>query len=313
MKHIFIINPMAGSGKLLDETRKKIENSGLDYLIYETKAPKDATAFVRDYCTSHPSEELRFYACGGDGTANEVATGTVGFENASFTCYPIGSGNDFVKYYGGADSFLDLAALASAPARPVDILAVDDDYSINVLNFGFDATVGSTMQKVKRKPIIGGKHAYTTGIATAIFTAMKTRGKLVGDGNLLFDGKFLLCTVSNGAFVGGSFHCAPRAVNDDGYMEFCLLRPVSLPRFLSILDPYQKGLHLQDPRFADILTYCRVKTLEVTFDKPQPICLDGEIKTVTSFTVKCLPGALRFAAPEGAKLHEEPVLEPAKA
>lgn len=313
MKHIFILNPMAGSGKKLEETRKKIEQSGLDYTVYETKAPKDATSFVRDFCAAHPTEELRFYACGGDGTVNEVAAGTVGFENASLSACPIGSGNDFVKYYGGADNFADPVRLASAPARPVDILSVNDDYAVNVLNFGFDASVAATMQKVKRMPLLGGKHAYTTGIVHSLFHAMKTRAKLVGDGKLLFDGEFLLCTVSNGAYVGGAFHCAPRAENDDGYMEFCLIRPVSIPRFLSILDPYKQGLHLQDPRFSDILIYCRVKTLEVTFDKPQPICLDGENRVVTAFTATCLPGAVRFAAPADAKLHAEPQFVGAKA
>ena len=44
-------------------------------------------------------EEYRIYACGGDGTLNEVASGAAGFPNGTITAYPGGSGNDFVKIF----------------------------------------------------------------------------------------------------------------------------------------------------------------------------------------------------------------------
>ena len=101
MKHIFVINPAAGAVDALEEIKKKVnsEAKGYDYEFYETKAPHDATEYIKSYCASHP-EKVRFYACGGDGTLNEVVNGVVGFDNAEVGCIPSGSGNDFVKYYG---------------------------------------------------------------------------------------------------------------------------------------------------------------------------------------------------------------------
>lgn len=101
MKHVFILNPKAGSGAHLDETRAAIRSLDGDVTLYETKAPKDATRYIRTWCESH-TEDVRFYACGGDGTIKEVAEGILGFPQASMSCFPIGSGNDFVKYYGGS-------------------------------------------------------------------------------------------------------------------------------------------------------------------------------------------------------------------
>ena len=81
------------------------------------------------------------YACGGDGTANEVLHGLIGFENASMTCYPCGSGNDYVKYYGGAEKFLDIEALLAGEEHRVDVMRMGHRYAINVINFGFDTAV----------------------------------------------------------------------------------------------------------------------------------------------------------------------------
>ena len=84
-----------------NEKKKEIEDiKNLDYVIYETKAHRDAIIFVKEYITEHPGEELRFYACGGDGTLFEVINGASGASNVEISCVPVGSGNDFLKYFG---------------------------------------------------------------------------------------------------------------------------------------------------------------------------------------------------------------------
>ena len=127
MKHIFILNPAAGRinsfGTIEAELKQVYAAGGLDYMIYETKAPGDATAYIRDYCRENP-EPVRFYACGGDGTLNEVVNGAVGFPQASVGCYPCGSGNDFVKYYGGQKHFLNLQAQIDATEQTIDLIRV---------------------------------------------------------------------------------------------------------------------------------------------------------------------------------------------
>ena len=61
-------------------------------------------------------EEVYLYACGGDGTLNEILQGTVGRPNAAIGCVPCGSGNDYVRNFGTQAQFLDLdAQLAAQP------------------------------------------------------------------------------------------------------------------------------------------------------------------------------------------------------
>ena len=301
MKHIFIVNPAAGPKSAVDDLKARLESLGLldKVEIYVTKAPHDATEYVRSRLESETGETLRFYSCGGDGTLHEVAAGAMGHENAEITCYPSGSGNDYIKCYGlKKEDFLDIKSVMDSDAAPVDMMTIGEDCSINVCNFGFECIVADTMAKVRRKKLIGGKNAYTTGIVKAIFTGMRNKCKIYADGELLNPkGKMLLCTVANGQYVGGGYKCAPRSVNNDGLLEVCLVKPISIFKFLSLIGDYKNGTHLV-PKYEKIITYRRAKKVVVEPQNDQfAICIDGEIKRAKNYTVEVIPGAVKFAAP----------------
>lgn len=301
MKYIFILNPKAGAGGTEEKLRNEIAALPCSDQceIYFTKAPLDATEYVKRTLAENPCEKFRFIACGGDGTINEVFSGAVGAENASVSCYACGSGNDFVKVFGGQEKFSDASKLISAPERKLDALKVGNRYSFNVTNFGFDTTVAITINNERAKSGHGNKNAYTKGVVTALLTSMKNNCTVTADGEVLNpDGKALLCTVANGQYVGGSFKCAPRAKTDDGLMEVCLIKPISRIRFVKILTPYTNGEHLEREDMKDIITYRQAKTVSVSAPDGFAYSLDGEIIYENSFTIEMVPGALNFACPE---------------
>ena len=302
MKHIFIINPAAGKDNSFQNIKELLESkkTEVDYELYETQAPGDATAYIRSYCEAH-RDPVRFYACGGDGTLNEVVNGVVGFPHASLGCYPCGSGNDFVKYYGGKKVFYNLEELLDAPEEYIDLMRVGDKYAINATHFGFDSAVAQTMMKVRRKKIIGGKNAYTTGVVVGLFKGMKNACHVKVDGELINpNGYILLCTIANGQYVGGSFRCAPRSLDNDGLLEVCLVKPVSHITFLSLVKYYTEGTHLENPRFDKYLQYRRGKKIEIDAPDGFVYSLDGELIRNNHFTVEVVPQAIRFAVPRSA-------------
>lgn len=301
MKYIFIVNPHAGEEDHAAKIRAQIETLPQkdDCEIYITKAVGDATDFIGEYLSVHPKEPVRFIACGGDGTVNEVFNGAVGHENVSVSCYPCGSGNDFVKAFGGAQKFLGAAALINAQDRKIDLLKVGDRYSNNVVNFGFDTTVAITINKQREKTGHGGKSVYTKGVITALIKSMKNKCKVRADGEVLNeDGRLLLCTLANGQYVGGSFKCAPRSKPDDGLIEVCLIKPISRLRFVQILGTYTEGKHLDDEKMQDIVVYRQAKKVEIVAPEGFAYSLDGEIIYENRFTVEIAPGAVNFAVPE---------------
>ena len=300
MKFVYIVNPRAGAADNKAVIEKAI--SGLPEKdqceIYVTKAVGDAITYVRGRCEGEPEETFRFIACGGDGTINEVFNGAAGQKNAEVTCYPCGSGNDFVKVFG-AEKFKDIPALLRAPVQKLDLLKVGDRYADNVVNFGFDTTVAITINKEREKTGHGNKNAYTKGVVTALIKSMKNECTVKADGETLNpDGKALLCTVANGQYVGGSFKCAPRAKTDDGLIEVCLIRPISRLRFVKILGTYTEGKHLDDPKMRDIVVYRQAKKVEVKAPAGFAYSLDGEIIYESDFAIEIAPGAIDFAVPE---------------
>lgn len=301
MKYIFIVNPLAGKEKKRDVIENEIANLSCKNSceIYETKGIKDATRFVKEWCIQNPNEEVRFIACGGDGTINEVFNGAVGFENVSVTCYPCGSGNDFVKSYGGADKFLNIENLIKAKTVKLDLMKVGELYSDNVTNFGFDTTVAMMVNSDREKNGHGSKSSYTKGIVKALMTSMNNKFQVIADGEVLNpSGHALLCTIANGMYVGGSFKCAPRAIMDDGLLEVCLVNPISRIKFFSMISDYTNGRHLDNPKYKDIMIYRRAKKIEVIGSEDFAYSLDGEIIHENHFTVEVVPQALNLAVPD---------------
>lgn len=303
MKHVFIVNPTAGKGDTLASIRKSLDQKqDFEYEIYVTSKAGDATDYVAKRC-EETDDDIRFYSCGGDGTLNEVASGCVGHSNAIVALYPSGSGNDFVKYYGGKDNFLNLDNLIEGIETKIDIIKVGDRYAVNACHFGLDSAVARKMNQVRHKKIIGGKNAYNTGVFYALLTAMKTKCKVIGDGEELNDDKILLCTIANGKYVGGSYLSAPRSKNDDGYLEVCCIKPVAIIKFLRLIKVYKAGTHLDREDLKKYIEYRRCKNVEIIGgQKNFAISLDGEVVEGERFTVETLEKELRFIIPKGCKI-----------
>ena len=75
MKHVFIINPAAGkrdcTARLMGMAKQLEVRHGLDVECILTRRPGHAMETVRSLAAR--GEPVRIYACGGDGTVNEVA------------------------------------------------------------------------------------------------------------------------------------------------------------------------------------------------------------------------------------------------
>ena len=312
MKHIFVVNPNAGAMSPEKEIRQKLDRliNFTDYEIYITTGPHDATRYVKEYCAVHAFEEVCFYACGGDGTLNEVVTGVIGYPKACVGCYPSGSGDDYVKYFRDMmdirkEYFCDLNRLTTGKPMPVDVMKVTVlegkdkgvHYSINVCNFGFDASVAKIMQDVKRLPVIGGESSYNTALVLSLLTGRFNKIKVVADDEVVHDKLMLLCTLSNGQYVGGGFKVGPRSVVDDGLIELGLVRSITLYRFLRLLKPYTLGKHFEEPYAKKIFKYRRCKVVELSKDSPFAVSIDGEIITGKRFRIEQMPLAVRFMVP----------------
>ena len=91
---------------------------GLDVQCILTKKQGHATEIAQKLCQT--GEPLRFYACGGDGTVNEVANGIIGYDNAAMSVIPVGTGNDFLKTSAARWTVPGCENLWDGPQFPMD-------------------------------------------------------------------------------------------------------------------------------------------------------------------------------------------------
>ena len=307
MKHLIVVNGNAGNADAALEGKINEAFEGLDFEIYKTTGPRSVIPFLKDYLKKNGKDTVRVYACGGDGTVHEVANAVVGFDNAEVAIYANGTGNDFVKIYGGKEKFQDFKALIGAKAKPVDLSKLEGDgvaeplYSINVINFGFDAIVGARGNYYKEHGFPEGVKEGTNPYDYALKHDAMKHGRfndieVYADGEKLNEGQMLLATLAQGQYVGGQFRCAPKSDNTDGLIDVCVLKTMTFLGLGMIIGTYTKGGHLDKPRKK--IVYRRAKTIKMNGPKDFDVCVDGEMIKGNNFTVTIVPGAVKLVIPE---------------
>ena len=192
MKHIFIINPAAGK----KDSRQRVytmaealkKNHNLDVECMLTKSRGHATALTR--AIAETGDYVRFYACGGDGTVNEIANGIAGFPNAAMTCIPIGTGNDFLKNFGkdAEPLFLDAENLWNGDVTPLDLIDCNGKYCLTIACTGIDARIAESVHEFGASPMLSGRGSYLASVAVNfLFRKIGRRWRVTLDDEVIED------------------------------------------------------------------------------------------------------------------------------
>ena len=298
MKHVFIVNSVAGVSDKTEEVSNKVKSllREEEYIIFQTKKQGDAENFI-EQLLKNTDERYRFYACGGDGTLNIVVNATYGYD-VEVTNYPIGSGNDYLKYFGDKEKFKDLEKLINGKVIKSDILRFNDQYCVNIFNVGFDAKVVTFQRNIKRLPFISGSLAYTIGVALCALGRLSNKFKLKADGEIIYDDKAILAAMANSKCYGGGFYCAPIAEINDGLIDVCLIKKMSLFKFAKLIKYYKDGTFLENEEVMKYVVYKKCKSVELDLAKPLHYSNDGEIAKTNKVFIDIVPLALNFVIPE---------------
>ena len=301
MKHIFIINPAAGKADKTAEYTAKIDAAcrGLDYEIRVSEYSGDCTRIAREYAKS--GEEVRLYACGGDGTLNEVVAGAAGFDNAAVSVYVGGSGNDFVKIFDDRDAFRDLDRLLDAETATFDLIDCNANPAINICCVGLDSRIGAEMARFKRLPGVSGSLAYILSTVVNLFKGISEHYIVDVDGERIVDEMTFVC-VANARYYGGGFYAVPDAEPDDGLLDILLVKRLHLWQIPGALAKYKAGRYRE---LGHIARHIRTDRITIRCDQDSPVNLDGEIRTARNVQMKISDQKIRFFYPKGLKFKAE--------
>ena len=297
MTHLFIINPAAGSRDRTKEYSETIHRvcseRGIDYRIEVSSAPGECRRIARDAAES--GEEYRLYACGGDGTLNEVASGAAGFPNAAVTVYSGGSGNDFVKLFSDPKAFFDLERLLDADEAEFDLIKCNDDFSLNICSVGLDARIGTDVANYKRLPLLSGFRAYAVSTVVNVIRGIAEHYVIEVNGETVDAEQTMVC-VCNGRYYGGGFNPVPEADPTDGLLDILLIKKVSRLQVAQVIGKYKNGRYKELPKLVRHLQSDRIV---IRCDGHTAINLDGELRVSHVADIRIAEEKLRFFYPKG--------------
>lgn len=297
MTHLFIINPAAGSrnrtADYSEVIHKLCRERGLDYDIRVSTAPGECRRFARE--AAETGKEYRLYACGGDGTLNEVVQGAAGCANVAVTVFSGGSGNDFVKIFDDPQAFFSLERLLDAEEVTFDLIRCNDEISLNICSVGLDARIGTDVSHYKRLPLLHGFRAYAVSTVVNLFKGISEHYVVEVNGERI-DGQHTFICVCNGRFYGGGFNPVPEADPTDGALDVLLVKKVSLLQVPAVIGKYKNGRYKELPK---LVRHLKTDAIRILCDKPTPVNLDGEMITAQVVDMRVAEEKLRFFYPKG--------------
>lgn len=301
MKHIFIINPNAGkrdqTTRIYDMANHLRQHHGLDCACMLTDRPGGATDMARKLAES--GEEVRIYACGGDGTIFEVANGIAGFHNAAMTCIPVGTGNDFLKNFGpDAERFADAENLWDGGVFPLDLIDCNGRCCVTIACNGIDARVAHSVHQYSGIPILSGRGSYLASVAANfLFKGIGRRWTVTLDGETITD-DFALVSMCNGRYYGGGSTPVPEARMNDGILHTILIKKVSRATFARLFGSYSAGNYKDLP--PSLIRVSAAREVCIRSDGEEIVsCLDGECFRSREVVMKLSDKKLNFFGPKG--------------
>jgi len=288
-----ILNPAAGRGaarRVESVVARAFRAQGWAVDVVRTEGPGHAQQLAAQAVQQGARHVV---AVGGDGTVHEVANGLLCSDaDAALGVVPIGSGNDFAKLVGiyGHDPLRAVARLVTARCRRFDAGRVAGEWFVNSVGFGFGPAVVKTRNRMQH---LRGFLSYLVPVVQTFFRFEPILLDVAAPAASGFRerGYMMMVEVCNGTTAGGSYRFAPDADPADGKLDVCLIRRVSLPRFLLAIPRVMRGTHVKMREVAMIKT---AKLIVRAPEQPLILHVDGELREpgVNECTVELQPGRL---------------------
>jgi YegS/Rv2252/BmrU family lipid kinase len=261
-EYLFIINPIAGRRhmtELVAGIEEVFTEAGLKehYSVVLTDRGGHAVDLAKAFADKNGSAGL-VIACGGDGTANEVANAVAGSQTA-MTILPIGTANDFAHFaLSGDDPLRLLPQITNALIRPIDVIDMDGKICLNITSFGFDTKVQRKASYLNKRYRWIGRFSYPLAVFLSIWRGreyemeytLQLRKEDGKQSTISGQIRYILAALCNGRYYGGGFNPAPEAKIDDGILDLCMVDTIPLIKIIGLIGRYKNGTHPGHPAIS---------------------------------------------------------------
>ena len=108
---------------------------------------------------------------------------------------------------------------------------------------------------------------------------------MILDDEKVIEGTMLFSLCANARWYGGGYKGAPKAVPDDGLLDFIIVeKTCNTLKLAGLVGKYKRGEHLS----WDFTHFLRGKKMQIISQNPAAVNVDGECEYVTDFTFQIL-------------------------
>jgi diacylglycerol kinase (ATP) len=259
--------------------------------IVATEAAGHATLLAHE--ASAAGAEVVF-ACGGDGTINEVVNGLANSESALGVLRG-GMGNVFVKEVGIPRSpEAALRLLVEGERRRFDLGMAGERYFLLMAGIGIDANVVKRVSTRTKRVLGSASYGLYGLVELARYKPEKTTMRLDGQ---TWDGELYWSLIGNTRSYGGVFNITSNALVDDGLLEAYVFAGKGPAWVASTL------LKIAGQRHQEGQGVVYVQAREIAVETAGlPVQADGEFFGLTPMQFRVVPAALDVLLPPGKAL-----------
>ncbi|QQR89611.1 MAG: diacylglycerol kinase family lipid kinase [Myxococcales bacterium] len=293
---VAIVNGAAGAGrcgKLANEALAELKERGWHVERLNTTAKGSATLLARN---AMKEGKRCFLSVGGDGTTYEVLNGlfpeALEDQTLRFGILPLGTGNSFLRDFGISDTKAALERFDSGKERLVDLIELRHEHGLlfflNIFSIRFSAQVGALRNRYFKA---FGHVGYAMAVLTKLASIPQKTCHVWHENDEKHDKvDYMMFSVCNSQFTGGTMHMAPDAKVDDGKFNVVHVEPLSVLDLLRTFPAIYQGRHLAHTAIHGYAC----KSLRFEGLGQVDVMIDGEICRLKPLTLNTLPRALRL-------------------
>ncbi len=304
MKHIFIINPVAGGEDHSEEIRREVKalsrELGFEALFFIVEYEGHEALITEKVCDAFRGERIRLYACGGSGTFQRVMEASRRFKEVELATYPCGFTNDILKCFKDSEPFYKLKNIITGEPLEIDVADFDGIRFCNALSIGMTARIIGDIDSYAFITKFHRNFPYWFSSMVDVFTKHAIEYKIDIDG-VDYSGKYLLVSAFNGCVYGGNISPARNARPNDGLLDFVLFKKVGTFEAATCIGAFCSG---DTEKLGDRMILVRGKKMKITqVDAKEMTCnIDGEFyKTSGTTEISIKKNGLKIIVPKGTE------------
>ncbi len=289
MRILFVVKPSTDGGHIETSAiiKSRSKELGYNFEIFETTG-KDVDRIQIMILLDKYKPDVSV-AVGGDGTVNLLATQLIKAKNKDikFGVIPMGSANGFAYNMGvPLNAEKALSMIMDGRTKNIDVLKVNDKYSIHLCDLGINARVVKRFEKE-------GAHGFW-GYGKQVFAELWTNNptihyELTANGSKTAS-KAEMIVATNMCCYGTGANINPTGNMQDGMFETIILKPYPWWMIFSLIVSSFVG-KLHKMKNIKIMASSKV---QFKFSRPIDLNIDGEIDdNVKYLHLEVLPAALK--------------------